>query len=376
MKRLITLFAFLVPVILLAQDFPIGYRNATFHDADRDRDVTAYVYYPAAQAEEDASPVQGAFPYIVFGHGFMMNQGDYDYLYNYFVPKGYIVISLTTETGAGPNHERFGYDLAFVGNYFYQASTNSADFFYNCATDKFVVMGHSMGGGATHLASSYTQNMEAIITFAAAETDPSAIDAAANANVPTIVFYGEGDAVAPPDENQIPIYNSSNSDCKILIGINGGIHCYFAESQWACDFGETMSGSDAGIEREEQHDIVTDLLGLYLDKKLKGNHASFLQFVDSVDNSSRITTQASCDFTEITTDELYQFEFYPNPTQDVIEINIASIDFEVSIINIMGQTVKEVHNKKLIDVSDLKPGTYVIQVITGSRSMRNKVIIW
>ncbi|HOY39299.1 MAG TPA: alpha/beta hydrolase [Bacteroidales bacterium] len=375
MKKFVSILMLLSPVLLFAQDYPVGYREISVYDSNRERDITAYAYYPAVQAEENASPVEGTFPYIVFGHGFMMNQGDYDYLYNYLVPKGYFFVSLTTETGASPDHETYAQDLAFVCDNFYDLMLDDV-VFHDCVGPKCVVMGHSMGGGASHLASSYTQNMEAIITFAAAETDPSAIDAAANANVPTIVFYGEGDAVAPPDENQIPIYNSSNSDCKILIGINGGIHCYFAESQWACDFGETMSGSDAGIEREEQHDIVTDLLGLYLDKKLKGNHASFLQFVDSVDNSSRITTQASCDFTEITTDELYQFEFYPNPTQDVIEINIASIDFEVSIINIMGQTVKEVHNKKLIDVSDLKPGTYVIQVITGSRSMRNKVIIW
>jgi pimeloyl-ACP methyl ester carboxylesterase len=289
-------FLFLFACITTAfSQYQIGHVGLDYYDESRERFIPTHIYYPATTEGDETPVADGTFPYLVFGHGFSMNYSDYDYLWNYFVPRGYILVMPASESGFGPSHQDFGLDLAFLVDNFYDFSLDSETLFYNKVISECAVMGHSMGGGSSHLATSYTDQMSCIVTFAAAETDPSAIEAAANSvDIPVLVFYGEGDAVAPPDENQIPIYNASNSSCKTLINVLGGIHCYFAESQWACDFGETMSGSSADIDREEQHDIVCDLLGVYFDYELKGDVSAGNDYIDSLNNSQRIDVTRDC----------------------------------------------------------------------------------
>ena len=138
-----------------------------------------------------------------------------------------------------------------------------------------------------------------------------------------------------------------------------------------------MSGSDAGIEREEQHDIVTDLLGLYLDKKLKGNHASFLQFVDSVDNSSRITTQTNCDFTGILHQGETQFEIYPNPANTQIMLScVPEGKFRIQVYNTTGSLVMQLENSTSIDISQLLPAVYQLEIQSeGQRLYQKKFVV-
>jgi len=373
MKTQTLLFAILMPVLVMAQGYPVGYREISVYDSNRERDITAYAYYPAVQAEENASPVEGTFPYIVFGHGFMMNQGDYDYLYNYLVPKGYFFVSLTTETGASPDHETYAQDLAFVCDNFYDLMLDDV-VFHDCVGPKCVVMGR-MGGGASHLASSYSQQMEAVITFAAAETDPSAIEAVANANVDLLIFSGQGDAVTPPEENQIPMYEASNSDCKSLITVLGGIHCYFAESQWACDFGETISGSDAGIEREEQHDIVTDFLDMYLDAILKSNYDARLAFVDSLSNSSRVEVLSNCNYTGYNNPPAENIKIFPNPAKDVVYFENIASDSILKIIDIHGKTKLISTADGKADLSSFPESVYFIQVYRNDKLLTSSKLI-
>jgi len=53
-----------------------------------------------------------------------------------------------------------------------------------------------------------------MITFAATETSPSAISAARNINIPSLVFSADEDCVTPPATNQLPVYDSLTSNCK------------------------------------------------------------------------------------------------------------------------------------------------------------------
>ncbi|MDD4235021.1 MAG: T9SS type A sorting domain-containing protein [Bacteroidales bacterium] len=305
---------FLLSTILICSAFlsvaqyQIGHVNLEYYDEVRERWIDTHMYYPSDIGGEESAISESTFPYLVFGHGFSMNYSDYDYLWEFFVPRGYILVMPATESGLSPNHETYGKDIAFLAENFYEINIDIENYFFGHVEPICAIMGHSMGGGASHLAGTYTEQINCIVTFAAAETDPSAIEAAANSvDVPVIVFYGEGDAVAPPDENQIPIYNASNSSCKTLINVLGGIHCYFAESQWACDFGETMAGSDAEIEREEQHNIVCDILSMYFDYELKGNTDAGIAYLDSLENSTRIDVTRDCSTT-------YTIDAEANPT--------------------------------------------------------------
>ncbi|MGN0033063.1 MAG: T9SS type A sorting domain-containing protein [Candidatus Limimorpha sp.] len=55
---------------------------------------------------------------------------------------------------------------------------------------------------------------------------------------------------------------------------------------------------------------------------------------------------------------------FPNPAKDIIRINNLEGNNEVSIITLQGQTIKksDVTNDGNIDISDLNPGVYIINV--------------
>lgn len=279
----------MIIAVQLFSQYSISNTSYDFYDEERTRWIETFVYYPSVID----SGTSETFPFIVLGHGFSMSYSSYSYLWEHLVPQGYIVILPNTETGVfGVDHGDFGNDLGFLAGHFYEQSLDVESDFYNNVEPFPAVIGHSMGGGATHLAAEgYTGDIGTAISFAAAETDPSAIDAAANADIPLYIFYGEVDAVSPPDENQILIYNNSNSSCKTMINILGGGHCYFADSDFVCDIADS---SPYEIEREEQHDIVTDFLDLILDYELNGNQVSECLLTDSLENSPRIEYQRSC----------------------------------------------------------------------------------
>ena len=67
-------------------------------------------------------------------------------------------------------------------------SQTSSSIFYNTVLPKTGILGHSMGGGASFLAAENNPNVNTLINFAAAETNPSAISAARNITIPTVIF--------------------------------------------------------------------------------------------------------------------------------------------------------------------------------------------
>jgi hypothetical protein len=65
------------------------------------------------------------------------------------------------------------------------------------------------------------------------------------------------------------MYNALASSCKTRIGIVGGGHCYFADYNFNCCFGEGTTSPQPTISRDQQHEIVAQLLFPYLDLCLK-----------------------------------------------------------------------------------------------------------
>ena len=108
-------------------------------------------------------------------------------------------------------------------------------------------MGHSMGGGASFLAAQLNSNIKTLVNFAPAETNPSAITAAASITIPSLIFAGVNDCVTPQNTNQIPMYNGLGSSCKTLISIIGASHCQMSNSNSLCNFGELTCTPTATI---------------------------------------------------------------------------------------------------------------------------------
>lgn len=304
MKQLLTTILLCLTFFVGAQPFEIGHTTITFNDPNRTggfgsgggpgRQIQTEIYYPADMAGTDVNISNGEFPVVVFGHGFAMVWDAYANIWEELVPEGYILAFPRTEGGFSPSHDEFGEDLALIVDEMQLQNNTASSIFYQSVSDKSAIMGHSMGGGATMLAAANNTSIATVIGLAPAETTPSAIQAAANVNVPALVFSADEDAVTPAASHHTPIYNDLNSTCKYFINILGGGHCYYANSNFNCDFGEAASGGNITITRQEQQDIMFEYVLPWLNIYLKSQCSDSDVFISSLPNDNDVSFQSSC----------------------------------------------------------------------------------
>lgn len=300
MKYLYLFSLLVLSLACSAQPYAIGSTSMTFYDADRDRDVPCDLHYPAAVAGDDVPVNDGTFPVIVIGHGFVMTVDAYTYLWEHYAPLGYIVVLPTTEGGFSPDHGAFGADLAFLGSAFALANDDVASPFYQHVAPSTVLMGHSMGGGAAFLGSASNAALRALVTFAPAETNPSAVAAAALVQTPTLVFAASEDCVTPIADHSAPMYAALTVPCKAFVNITGGGHCYFGDDSFTCSFGELTCGPDLTISLEQQHAVVTDITDLWLRYHVLDDATALSPLLDSLASTTRFIAQNTCLSTSVT----------------------------------------------------------------------------
>lgn len=355
-----------------SQPFSIGHKQITFVDPSRsNRNILTEIYYPASTSGDNAPIVNAQFPVLVFGHGFVMSWDAYQNFWDSLVPHGYIMVFPRTEGSISPNHQEFGLDLRFLNEQMKNENNNPSSFFYQKINLKSAIMGHSMGGGASFLAASNYTNFTTLINFAAANTNPSAIDSAKHVTVPLLMFIGQNDGVTPPNNHQIPMYDSCVSVCKTRVTILGGGHCYFANSNFNCSFGEGTTSPQPTISRTEQHRRMFYILKPYLGYVLKNNVSDSILFFNRLQNTSEMTYVRQCNVvTQLTEyqENKVKTNIAPNPASQQIKITFRSkidSDSYVSILDITGRVVmrKKIENVKEIylDVYSLNNGVYFVQ---------------
>lgn len=292
MKKTFLLFTVLTFVCtVFAQNYAIGHHSESYIDAARsNRSILTEVYYPADVAGDDVPVANGQFPVIVYGHGFTIAWSNYDYMWQYFVPKGYICVFPRTEGGIfpTPNHQAFGLDLAFLSNLFPNVlNTTTGNAFAGHVAPETCIAGHSMGGGASYLGCTGNTQVTTMVTMSAAETNPLASDAAMNVNIPSMVIVGGNDCVAPTATNSQLFYDKlPTSICKSYINITEGSHCAFASS------GATTCYSAEGIQcpsatyiaAQTQRDRTLMLWDPWLRYYLKHECAAWTDFTTNVTN--------------------------------------------------------------------------------------------
>ncbi len=254
--------------------YAIGETTITFVDASRgNRNISCLVYYPATSAGTNA-PIAGGgateFPVFVYGHGFTIDPGVYTQLSNTLTPKGYIMVLPETETSFSPSHGDFGADLLFAVNGMQAEGADPASQFFGVIKNKTAVGGHSMGGGSSFLAAENDPpNVTTLVNMAAAETTPSAIAAAANITIPTLVIAGGEDCVAPVGDHQKPMYDASAASCKVYYEIDGAAHCRFSDggatSCFAAEGFTCAFGWGPFLNQADQNARVDDVLVPWLD---------------------------------------------------------------------------------------------------------------
>ncbi|MFZ4522375.1 MAG: T9SS type A sorting domain-containing protein [Bacteroidales bacterium] len=369
----------------LSQNYPVGHRTITFTDAARGgRPIPSELYYPAVVAGENTALGSGVFPVIVFGHGFQMGFDSYFYFRDAIVPAGYILVFPKTETSLAPNHLEYGADLAFLVVQMKSEGTIPASPFFQHIDSTSAIMGHSMGGGASFLGCRNNTIPTAMVTWAAAETAPSAIGAARDITIPTLVFSAEKDCITPPALNQIPMYDSLSCNCKILVNILGGGHCYFADANFLCSLGEFGCPAFT-ITREQQHTTTLDFTKLFLDHYLKNQSGAWVAFNDSLNTSPRITFQKSCTTTSVfPVPSNAPIEVTPNPSKDITVISgncAAKEPVHISVSDISGRNMfshmhkpAENHYRLAVDMRSWKEGIYYAAINNSQESRVVKII--
>ncbi len=285
---------FLITVIshsnAYSQTFETGNVQHTFIDPDRnDRPILTEIYFPVSADGNKESIAEGTFPLLIFGHGFVMTWSAYENLWTHFVPQGYVMAFPRTESGFSPSHLDFGLDIAFLAEAIQEFASDPSTPLYDGLNGRAAVMGHSMGGGASVLAAATGSDyIHALLNLAPAETSPSAIAAAEQVTIPSLIFAGSSDDVTPESTNQIPIYEALDSQSKSYVSIIGGGHCYFANYNFNCAVGESFSSGNITVTREEQQQTTSDFATPWLDYFLKDDCEAWILFQDSLQYSPRI----------------------------------------------------------------------------------------
>jgi hypothetical protein len=201
--------------------------------------------------------------------------------------------------------------------------------------------------------------------------------------VPALIFSGEKDGVTPPAQHHLPIYNALNSSCKTFINIWGGAHCYFAKTNFNCDFGESTSSFGISISRQQQQQIAYDFATLWLNYFLKKDTNAFLIFMDSLQQSTRITYQNTCFIPSAAyTDFLpnNNLEIFPNPANSFIQIKSAQLILptEIKIFSATGKLIQTSYltdKSVIIDLQNFPAGMYYISCRSNTNSFFYKKLI-
>jgi len=369
-----------------SQSFLVGNSEISYTDTTRNnRQISTLVFYPATIEGTNTPVADGMFPVISFGHGFLMDYQAYAYLWEDLVPRGYILAFANTETGFTPSHLNFGLDMVFVLKALVAEGISPESAFFEHIAEKTLVMGHSMGGGCAYIGLSESGfEATAIVSLAAsAETTPSAIEAAAQIEIPNLVFAAQADSLTPNNENQIPIYENSGSYCKTYINILGGAHCYFAEVNFTCDLGETLAGSTPTISRNQQHENVLTFLQPYLAYYLNNNTSAWDTFTGLLYNSTDVNYMIDCN-TQSSKGRVSTIPFCisPNPTSGATTIDfnqsmtgktITLELFNAQLQSIEKMTVTDKFNM-IINLLHEKPGWYILKISDGEHFWFQKLV--
>ncbi len=364
----------------------IGHTTVTFIDSLRNnRQIATEIYYPATSAGNNTPIAAGVFPLITFGHGFVMVWSAYQNFWDSLVPEGYILAFPTTEGSFSPSHADFGKDLKFLIAKIQSSGVGAVIPSASVGTTS-AIMGHSMGGGCSFLAAENNLMITTMVSFASANTNPSSITASQQVSVPTLLFSGTNDCVTPPSQHQNIMYDSTAAAFKTQVNITGGGHCFFANSNFNCTFGENTCSPSPTITRAEQQSVTNNFLKLWLAYFLKNDCQKAQDFQDSLSMSSKISyrqSQAIGCFTGITNSNLYpnSFKVFPNPfsTQTTLQTDILLHNATFTVYNCFGQTVREITNisgnTATFYRDNLPSGLYFIRLTQDNKQIETKKLI-
>ena len=241
-----------------------------------------FVPLPTEGATEAPSPV------VAFGHGYLADVGWYESTLAHLASWGIVVIAPRSAGELFPDHAAFAGDLLSALDWVVeQAGRPGSDWPGGPVDPKALgLSGHSMGGGAALLAAARDPAIRAVATLAASESDPSAIEAAADISAPVLFLAAGDDAITPVAEHQRPMFEAKSSGPAELRTILGASHCGFLDRETlllslVCD--------EAAIGPDEQRRLTRAVLTAWLRYELAGDASTAaLAWPDASDGATLV----------------------------------------------------------------------------------------
>ncbi len=406
---------FVFSTAMVFGQFPVGHMSVNLKDASRTggyaisggiampgsgRDVGVEMYYPALAAGDGATPANGQFSVVVFGHGFLMTWDSYDNIYNDLAAKGYIVVLPRTEGGISPSHLDFGQDMAFAASQvlsFNTLNTPAAIASFNGKVkQKMALGGHSMGAGCSFVGAANNAQMTCLFNMAAATSNTSGVSSIASGasiHVPSLLLSGERDCVADTTV-QNDHYNGLASLIKFHVILKDITHCDFGTgSNLSCTFGQGTSGCSNTISNSIAFDRYMNYLVPFLNAELKEDCLEGQRFMDSINSPSMVRVGAkingsiACSPAATTLLEKgTSINIFPSPFNEQLSIQLNGLQpnelVEICMYDVYGKRVYKESDSatssgaltRSLALENLAKGMYLLSIKTSSEKHAEKIV--
>lgn len=187
-------------------------------------------------------------PIVVVGHGWLQPASRYADTMRYLASWGIIVVAPNTHRSVFSSQQGLALDMSRALRLVAYGELGGGR--VRGDLRRMGALGHSIGGGAAILAAAADDGIKAVVTVTAAETKPSAVQAAGKVYVPSLHLVGSKDDMAESDGANIARACSGPAQLRL---VKGTTHFGFTEGKHWID-------SIVGIEPDKKVQAATRML--------------------------------------------------------------------------------------------------------------------
>ncbi len=222
------------------------------------------------------TPTSGRkLPIVAVGHGWLQSADKYADTMRYLASWGIIVVAPNTHRGLFSSHQGLALDLSRALRMMAYSDLGAGR--VRGDLRRLGVLGHSTGGGAAMLAAANDDGIGAVVTVTAAETSPSAVQAAGKVYAPSLHLIGSKDDMAESDGARIARSCSGPAQLRM---VDGSGHLGLAE-------GSSFVNGIIGADSDKKVQQVTRMLAsAFFIRHLTGAE----QLADEMENKVKGTT--------------------------------------------------------------------------------------
>lgn len=181
---------------------------------------------------------QGPYPLILYSHGFMSSVSEAEYLLEFLVPKGYVVVAVDypLSSGAAPGGPTVNDvvnqpgDVSFVLDNLLARNSAEGDSLYGLIDpERIAAAGLSLGGLTSQLVAFHRDVRDPRVSAAASIAGPSVFltpQFFSTSAMPFMMIAGSLDAIIPYEAHAAPVPQKAPQ--SLLVTLEGGTHVGFA----------------------------------------------------------------------------------------------------------------------------------------------------